>query len=367
MFWTIAAAVLLAAALITLSPLLRDKSLWKPLALALVFILPAGAIWLYQEVGTPDAINLRPAPPRAASTNTNPNEPHATESQEMDAMIAGMQARLSESPEDLEGWLLLARTLKATQRFPEALEALETANRISPNNPVVLTDLVEARIYTTANGRVSEDMLATLKHVLEIDPGMQKALWLMGIASSQAGDYASAVDYWQALLDQLEPGTQIAQSVQEQIDGARTRIGMDSGTPPMVAEEAIAEEEPVVEDDGSWKGVSVTVSAGETGESIIPTGGVLYVMIRTPGPAMGPPLGVRRIIDPVLPLEITISDQDSMLQERQISSEAELQLQARISLTGSPAATPGDWQSTRMTAALDSAETVELVIDQRVE
>ena len=60
---------------------------------------------------------------------------------------------------------------------------------------------------------------------------------------------------------------------------------------------------------------------------------------------MGPPLGVRRIIDPVLPLEITISDQDSMLEERQISSESEVQLQARISLTGSPAAGSGDWQS----------------------
>ena len=47
MFWTIAAAVLLAAALITLLPLLRDKSLWKPLALALVFILPAMLVLAY--------------------------------------------------------------------------------------------------------------------------------------------------------------------------------------------------------------------------------------------------------------------------------------------------------------------------------
>jgi hypothetical protein len=90
-------------------------------------------------------------------------------------------------------------------------------------------------------------------------------------------------------------------------------------------------------------------------------------MIRSPGPAMGPPLGVRRVIDPVLPLEITISDGDSMLEERQISSEGEVRLQARISLTGSPAAGSGDWQSAPVTVSLDSAEAVELVIDQRVE
>ena len=122
MFWTIAAAVLFAAALIALFPLLRVKSPWQPVALATVFLLPAAALWIYNEIGTPDAIDLRPPPPRVADTT----EAHAPESQEMDAMIAGLRGRLTQSPEDLEGWMLLARTLKATQRFEEAADALET-------------------------------------------------------------------------------------------------------------------------------------------------------------------------------------------------------------------------------------------------
>jgi len=71
--------------------------------------------------------------------------------------------------------------------------------------------------------------------------------------------------------------------------------------------------------------------------------------------------------NPTLPLTITISDQDSMLKERLISSETEIQLQARISLTGSPAPGSGDWQSTPITVALDSGEAVELILDQQVE
>jgi hypothetical protein len=90
-------------------------------------------------------------------------------------------------------------------------------------------------------------------------------------------------------------------------------------------------------------------------------------MIRSPGPAMGPPIGVRRIIDPQLPVDLTISDQDSMLKERQISAETDVQFQARISRTGSPAANTGDWQSEPVVVKLDSTENVELVIDQRVE
>ena len=185
---------------------------------------------------------------------------------------------------------------------------------------------------------------------------MQKALWMMGIASSQRGSEAVAITYWEALLVQLEPASPVAQSVQSQIDQSRANMGMT------------VEETPIaVEDDGSWQGIRLTVTAGESAQSKIPAGGVLYVMIRSPGPAMGPPLGVRRIIDPVLPLDLTISDQDSMLEERQISSESEVQFQARISLTGSPAAGSGDWQSASLTVSLDSAEAVELVIDQRVE
>ena len=352
MFWPIAAAVLFAAALITLLPLLRAKSLWKPLALAMVFLLPATGLLMYQEIGTPDALDLRPAPQRAANTS----ETHAPESEEMDTMIAGLRGRLTENPEDLDGWMLLARTLKTTQQFQQAVEALETANRISPDDPRVMVELVEARIFLTPDGGINDEMIATLKQVLDQQPGMQKALWLMGIASSQRGNEAAAIAYWESLLEQLEPGSPVAQSVQSQIDQSRANMGI------------VVEETPiVVEDDGSWQGIRLAVTAGESAQSRIPAGGVLYVMIRSPGPAMGPPLGVRRIIDPVLPLEITISDQDSMLEERQISSESEVQLQARISLTGSPAAGSGDWQSASLTVSLDSAEAVELVIDQRVE
>jgi cytochrome c-type biogenesis protein CcmH len=369
-FWTIAAAVLLAAALIALFPLLRVKSLWQPLALALVFLIPAASLWIYNEIGTPDAIGVKPPPPRVAESA----ETHAPDSQEMDSMIAGLRGRLSQSPEDLDGWMLLARTLKATQRFEEAIEALETAKQISPDNPQIMVDLVETRIFLTPDGQISSEMRATLEWALDQQPGMPKALWLMGIASMQAGDDAFAISYWESLLEQLEPGSPPALSVQSQIDEAQARMGMVTEEAPAVAQAPIAEEAPVAEeappveeDDGTWKGMRIAVNAGDSGQSAIPAGGVLYVMIRSPGPAMGPPLGVRRIINPELPLEITITDQDSMLKERQISSESQVQLQARISRTGAPNAASGDWQSVPVTVELGTTRAMELTIDQRVE
>ena len=184
-------------------------------------------------------------------------------------MIGGLRGRLSENPEDLDGWLLLARTLKTTQRFQEAVDALETANRISPNNPRVMVEWVEARVFLTPDGRINDELIATLEQVLEQQPDMQKALWMMGIASSQAGDEAAAITYWESLLAQIEPGSPVAQSVQSQIDQSRANMGM------------VVEETPVVaEDDGTWQGIRLTVTAGESEKSKIPAGGVLYIMIR---------------------------------------------------------------------------------------
>lgn len=350
MFWPIAAAALLAGVFITLHPLMRGRTAWKPVALALIFALPALGLWMYRDVvGTPQALDAHPVAPMAA-----------TDASDIDAMVDSLRGRLTETAADLDGWLLLSRTLKTMQRFAQALEAVETARKIAPEDPRVLVELAEARIYVSADGRIGDAEVALLQQVLDRDPGSQKALWLMGIASAQAGNGEAAIAYWQSLLDQLEPGSEIAQSVQAQIDEARAQAGIEASPAERVATPAAA-------DTTAGGGLRVSIAAADDEVlSSIPTGGVLYVIIRAPGPAMGPPLGVRRIEDPVLPLQLTITDQDSMLQERLISSEEQVRVQARISQSGSPAALPGDWQSSAQPVSLSADTPIQLVLDQQV-
>jgi len=363
MFWTLAAVALFLAALVTFLPLLRGKTLLQPLALALLFLVPAGGLWLYSEVGTPEAIGLtanRPAHPATAD---------AMGESDIDTMVASLRSRLTESPDSLEGWILLARTLKTMQRYPEALDALQTANRIAPGNPQIMVELAEARVFVSDDGQIDPESVAMLERAIELDPSQQKGLWLLGIAAAQAGDLDGAVSRWETLLAQLEPGDPVAQSIRSQIDEANARRGNPvEAMAAMPAEQPSPSPSPPPPDaDGSWRGTPVRVVPSEAAMAKIPTGSTLFVVVRSPGPAVGPPLGVRRVVDPVLPLDITISDGDSMLQERKISLESEVQLQARISLSGSPAAAVGDWQSAPVTVPLSAADTVELVIDQQIQ
>lgn len=360
MFWTISSIVLFAAALLVFLPLLRGKTLLQPLALALVFLLPVAGLLLYNQVGTPQAIGMQRAAHPAAADAASPSD--------IDAMVEGLRAKLTESAQDLDGWMLLARTLKTMQRYPEALDALQVAYRIAPDNPGVMVELAEARIFVSPDGRIDGDSLAMLERALELDPLQQKGLWLTGIAAAQAGDLPRAVGIWERLLAQLEPNSEVAKSVQTQIDQANSRLGQPPAPAPVATTAAEGEAAPAVPaGDGAWQGTPVRIAASEAARAQIPTGAVLFVVIRSPGAAVGPPLGVRRVIDPVLPLDITINDGDSMLQERKISLESEIQLQARISLTGSPAAASGDWQSAAVKVPLGATDTVELVLDQRIE
>jgi cytochrome c-type biogenesis protein CcmH len=353
-FWTLAFAILFFAAIITFFPILRARSLWQALALALIFLVPTAGLWLYGQVGTPEAIEVGPPPVRQAQTG----DPHSAESEQMDGMIEGLRDRLEQDPENLDGWMLLARTLRATEDFPGAAKALEQAYVVAPDNPFVMVELAEAWVYLSPDGRIQDRSIALLERALTINPSLQKGQWLMGMSAAQRGDDRAAIGYWEALLEQLEPGSSVAQSVQTQIADARVRLGIATEPEPQPQPDS---------GDGAWTGTEVTIDASLGAEQVIQNGGVLYVMIRSPGPAMGPPIGVRRIVSPAFPLNITISDADSMLAERKISSESEVQIQARVSLTGTPAARSGDWQSVPQTVQLTSGSTVEIDIDQKVE
>lgn len=370
MFWTIAGVVLFAGAVITLFPLLRGKSAWQPLALALAFALPAAGLWLYDSFGTPEGIGVSGTPLSTAVSNA---DPHAGQAGEMDAMLTGLRQRLAENPDDLEGWMLLARTLKATQQYAEAADALEQAHTLAPENPVVMADLAEAWVYETPDGRVPESSRAMLERALEINPNLQKGLWLMGVAAMQDGDDAFAISYWQTLLDQLNPSSNVYKMVATQVNEAQARMGMmPEAHQPAVEDGVVAQPEPQDQEagsaaDGTWTSTRVVLDAVAEAREALANGAVLYVMIRTPGPAMGPPLGVRRVTNPTFPLEITLSDEDSMLKERLISSVPEIEVQARVSLSGMPAAQPGDWQSNAKPVELASTGLVVLDIDQQVD
>ena len=68
----------------------------------------------------------------------------------IDEMVAKLAARLQEQPDDLKGWVMLARTYSILKRYSEAEAAYENVLRLGGENAGVLTDYADA--MAMANG-----------------------------------------------------------------------------------------------------------------------------------------------------------------------------------------------------------------------
>ena len=91
-------------------------------AVFLTLAIPLATLYLYDEIGTPNALGFQgpstgavTTPSGEAATNNAPDLAKAAET---------LAAKMKERPDDGEGWALLARTYRAIERFPEANEAV---------------------------------------------------------------------------------------------------------------------------------------------------------------------------------------------------------------------------------------------------
>jgi cytochrome c-type biogenesis protein CcmH len=138
-------------------------------------------------------------------------------------MIKALAARLEKNPDDGKGWVMLARTYATLGRFPEAATAYEKAANLIHNDAKLLTDYAD--VLAVANSRNMQGKPLELIHsALKIDPNNTKALFLIGKASYQAGDFTHAVGYWEKLLQSLPPDSPLAKQVRDNIAQARAQV-----------------------------------------------------------------------------------------------------------------------------------------------
>ncbi len=181
--------------------------------------LPAGAKPAPGAANAPmpgsDAGKLPPVDPAAAAGMTP---------EKINLMVEGLAARLKEKPDDLPGWVRLARAYKSQNRLPEAEAAFGKAGKLVDTDPDLLTqyaDLLAMR-SNTLEGRP----LALVNKALALNPKHPMALMLAGSAAYRRADYAMAITHWEKVLAVLPPGSPDAKQVEAEIADARSKGGL---------------------------------------------------------------------------------------------------------------------------------------------
>ena len=362
-----------------------------PLAtlLLVALLLPAGALALYGLLGKPAALTLSAtgAPPVAGAGKpggaTGAGEaPHAMTREQMESMVEQLAERLKKSPEDADGWHMLARSYVAFGRLPEAALAYDRASTLSPRDPQVLADYADT--LAMVNGRNLEGRpMELVNAALKIDPAHQKSLALAGTAAFNRSDFVGAVGQWRKLEAVLPSGSEQARAIAVNIAQAQAQAQTaGKGAAPAPAAQAQAPATPAAaqapapapaptQSAAQTPTASAPAAAGVSVEGTVtvaaaltprPTAAdTLFVFARpTSGARM--PLAIIRTKAGELPYRFKLDDSLAMSPQFKLSGQTEVMLGARISRTGNATPQSGDLMGTIGPVKIGARE-LKLVID----
>lgn len=291
--WIIFAALLVLALGFIVWPLFRHTGRLTPALAGLIVgivILSAG---MYQLIGSPGV------------------ESGPSEQPDVNAMVSQLEARLEREPDNVEDWMLLARSYQTLEQFDKAAAAYEK--------------------------------------VLEIEPMHPQALFFGGYIAAGRGEYNLAADRWEAVMSVAAPPDEIRDDMKRQIAVWRGEAPAISSAPPE-ASDAV---------------VTAVITLSDQAAATVPAGATLFVIARDPKqPA--PPIAVARRVLNADPMIVELGDRDAMVPGRTLSAFQSFELVARVSLSGNAMAQTGDWYGAVEFVVGDSNE-VNLVIDTPVE
>jgi cytochrome c-type biogenesis protein CcmH len=181
----------------------------------------------------PAAATRRAAPPALSQQQVDDMLALAPDEQQrrIADMVAGLAARLEANPDDVDGWMILARSQVVLGDEDAAETALENAIRYGPER--VDAQIAYARIVLQdqpLDAPVPPEAVAAFTRVIEQDPTHPDALWFLGLAAAQQRDFATARTHWQRLLDTLDPESEAYRDVQSYI-AALSAVGQEASEP----------------------------------------------------------------------------------------------------------------------------------------
>lgn len=178
--------------------------------------VPLLVFGLYFAVGNPQAIQ--------SGGTADAGATHGMTAQQVEALVERLAARMRENPDDPEGWILLARSYGAINRFDQAVQAYANAAARLPRDAQLLADYAD--VLAMAQGRrLQGEPEKIIARALKIDPRNFKALALAGSAAFEKKDYAEAIRYWERILPLVPPDAESARTIQANIAEARSLGG----------------------------------------------------------------------------------------------------------------------------------------------
>lgn len=157
------------------------------------------------EAGSTGAADVDVTGPSAAdmqaAENMSPEERQAF----VNGMVSRLADRLKTEPDDLDGWIRLARAYQVLERPTDARDAWAKAAALAPARLDVQLDYADAIIAgrTDLDRYLPPEFVSAVARARTLDPKNPLGLYYGGLVARLAGNTAEARKLWQQVLDQL--------------------------------------------------------------------------------------------------------------------------------------------------------------------
>lgn len=191
---------------------------------AIAVAVPAGALGVYLYLGSPDA----PGQP-FAERGTATADADAGAREGFRGVVGRLAERLLRNPDDLKGWLLLARSYMTLENYGDAANAFRRAMGLSDNRADIAADYAEA-LALAGGGPITPQVRQIFEGVFAAEPRNLKARYYLGMAKAQQGDVRGALQDWVDLRALSPPDAPWRPVLQQQIKTAARALGIDPAT-----------------------------------------------------------------------------------------------------------------------------------------
>ncbi|HEX3429840.1 MAG TPA: c-type cytochrome biogenesis protein CcmI [Rhizomicrobium sp.] len=164
------------------------------LAIGIAGCVALTATGLYAMLGRPDLASV-PRGQMSPAENAAPNSSQP----DIAGMIAKLEAKIRERPNDPEGWRLLGWSYLVTGRAADAATAYAHAVALAPENADYRSSEGEA-LVRAARGQVTPSALDVFHDALKLNPNDPRAKYYLAVYKDQAGDHDGAMADWIALV-----------------------------------------------------------------------------------------------------------------------------------------------------------------------
>lgn len=249
---------------------------------------------------------------------------------DINAMVAQLEQKLKEDPQNIDGWLMLGRSYVSTSRFALAVDAYQHAYDLTQGKNIdAITGLAEALILvdeSSLTGKAGQ----LIDQALVLQPDSPKALWYGGLAALRGENLKLARDRFKSLLA-MNPPEQVRNVLEREVQDLDQQLG-EQASPAPTAQAA----------QSAQRSVEVEVTLAPELKQKLSEPLALFVLAREAGKG-GVPLAVVRRGSNDLPLKIALTEADAMLPARTLMSADQVEIVARLSKSGAPTEQPGDY------------------------